>query len=115
MAKVEKIIKKHTVKDEAGNSITKEVEYRIDADFVPEKASEICNEFIENYCVANKKIDWLVAKVQETITDKNGKEKDLPFVNLRADFVKEFFPSIIIGTKKKGDTFKERILAKYKK
>ena len=114
--KIETIIKKHTViNKETGEKTVVEKEYRIDADFVPTTTADIAPEFIENWCVANKKTDWLVEEVQKTITDKNGKEKDLPFVNLRADFVKEFFPSIISGSSKKGETFKDRILAKYGK
>lgn len=114
--KIETIIKKHTKKNkETGEVTVIEKEYRIDADFVPTTTADIAPEFIENWCVANKKTDWLVEEVQITITDKNGKEKYLPFVNLRADFVKEFFPSIISGNSNKGETFKDRILAKYGK
>lgn len=114
MGKIERVIKKHTrISKESGEKEIVATEYRVDADFVPTKTAEIAPEFIENYCVANGKIDWLIEKVQLTITDKNGKVKDYPFVNLRADFVKDFFPSILEG--KKELTFKEKILAKYKK
>jgi S-adenosylmethionine synthetase len=92
-----------------------DVTYRIDAAFVPSDISEICLEFIENYCEANNQIDWLVDTVSKTITDKNGKKRDLPFVNLRAEFAKTFFSNIIKGEKGGAPTMKARILAKYRK
>ena len=96
---------------------TKEdVTYRVDSAFVPNDISEICLEFIENYCEAHDEIDWLCDTVSKTITDKNGKKRDYPFVNVRADFVKTFFPDIVKG---KGGgkpvSMKDRILAKYGK
>ncbi len=113
--KIETIVKEHKVKNkETGEVSIIKTEYRIDAGFVPTSIGDIAPEFVENWCAANGKIDWLVEQVQKTIIDKNGSTKDLPFVNLRANFVKEFFPSIIVGTKKK-ETFKDKILAKYKK
>lgn len=89
------------------------IKYRVDAAFEPEKISDITPEFIENYCAANEEIEWLVKEVQLTITDKNGKKRDYPFVSLRADFVKKFFPEILT---KRGseESFKDRILKKYK-
>lgn len=110
------------------NGTTVETTYRIDAAFVPAKIGDICNEFIENYCVANKEIDWLV-EVSNTSsfvverTNKETKEKyfetvtceNYPFVNLRRDFAQKFFPSILKGEPAKAETFKERINRLYGK
>ena len=74
-----------------------EVQYRIDAAFQPSDISEICLEYIMNYCEANNEGDWLLDVSQKQITDKNDKKRDMPFVNLRAEFVKTFMPSIIKG------------------
>ena len=107
--------------DESGKEVKKvtrtkeDVTYRIDAAFVPSDISEICLEFIENYCEANNQIDWLVDTVSKTITDKKGKKRDYPFVNVRADFAKTFFSDIIKGDKNEAPTMKARILAKYGK
>lgn len=92
----------------------KEITYRIDADFAPTDINDICIEFIENYCVAKKETGWLVDTVSKSIVDKTGKKRDYPFVSIRADFVKKFFPEIVKGTSK-GETIKERILRKYGK
>lgn len=115
MAKVETIVKKHTIKNkETGEKQLIETEYRVDAGFIPQAVGDICPEFIEAYCVANNQTDWLVEQVEKNIVDKNGKEKSLPFVSLRAEFVKKFFPKAIAASKP-AETFKDRILAKYKK
>lgn len=92
----------------------KEITYRIDADFTPTDINDICIEFMENYCIAKKETEWLVDTVSKRIVDKKGKERDYPFVSLRADFVKKFFPEIIKGEDKK-ETIKQRILRKYGK
>lgn len=100
----------------------KEIKYRVDADFVPTEIKEICIEFIENYCVANGKTEWLAEtldkktthkhqkgdKEGQVITDKNGKPKlfSYSFPEIRADFAKEFFGDII-----KGETPKDSKLA----
>lgn len=103
-----------------------ETTYRIDADFVPTETKQISQEFIENWCVAHGHTEWLVAECSITsfTTQKKNKEtgvmetvtvecKSYPFVNLRADFVHKFFPSILKGTVTKGETFAERIKRLY--
>lgn len=102
-----------------------ETEYRIDAAFQPNEISEISMEFIENYCVANNQIDWLLDAVNTTSYQVERKDKETgktyvetvecdnyPFVNLRKDFVKKFFPSIIKGAAV-TETWKERLNRKY--
>lgn len=105
------VIKTHEVKttDTNGNvsKTTKEIKYRVDADFVPTKISDISIEFIENYVDANDKGEWMLNALsqKEVIkkakkAEKIGTEKDISFVGLRALFVKEFFPEILIGQEK---------------
>lgn len=116
------ITKSKTVKGEVV-----ETQYRIDADFKPAKIGEISMEFIENYCVANNAIDWLLEEVNTTtysvIRDKGKptertevvKCDNYPFVNLRKDFATKFFPSIIGKNSETTLTWKDRINAKYGK
>ena len=97
-----------------------ETKYRVDPGFVPEKIAEISMEFIENYCVANSEIDWLIKTINITEYEvvRNAGKPDqktetvkcdnYPFVNIRRDFVKKFFPKIIKG-KQSNETWKDRI------
>lgn len=104
-----------------------ETTYRIDADFVPTEANQICMEFIENYCVANNQIAWLLEEVNITAYSVKRKNKETgeeytevvkcdnyPFVNLRKDFIEKFFPTIIKGNAEKK-TWKDILNAKYGK
>ena len=113
---------KYVTKTKKVKGETIETTYRVDADFKPTEINEISIEFIENYCVAKNQIDWLVAAVNTSSyeverKDKNSGEKytetveceNYPFVNLRRDFVKEFFPTIIKGKAATGETFKDKI------
>lgn len=102
-----------------------ETRYRVDAGFKPTEIGEISMEFIENYCVANNEIDWLLDEVNTTtytvVRDKGktSEHKEVvscdnyPFVNLRRDFVEKFFPSIIKGNE--PETWKEKLNKKYGK
>lgn len=102
-----------------------ETTYRIDADFKPTAIGEISMEFIENWCVANNEVNWLLDEINITeyavIRDKGKpterkeivKTDNYPFVNLRKDFVMKFFPSIM--KPKKEETWKERLNRKYNK
>jgi len=87
------------------------VVYRIDAGFQPKAIGEICEEFIQNYVIANNETDWLVAQYSEketatakkdTKTRKKGDtyEQDKSFVSIRSAFVDKFFPDIKKGTGK---------------
>lgn len=125
------VVKKNKKKD----GTISETIYNIDADFIPSAINEICIEFIEAYCEANNKIEWLVETVSKKKSfevpvyakgkkDKDGNKiqigtkvrtVDYPFVSIRADFVNEFFPSILKGEPEKELTIKEKILAKYGK
>lgn len=128
----EKKIKiKHKVKvlDESGNPIknemgnfvweTVEKEYRVDADFKPKAIDDICAEFIDNYIEANDEGEWFVGILESKETykkgEKKGQEKDISFVTIRSAFAKKFFPEIIKGTSEKEKSFREKMLAKYKK
>lgn len=104
-------------------------EYRVDADFVPASVDAICDKFIENYCVANGRIEWLLDTVSKKTTSKRKikdtegnvtgykeVEVDYTFANIRSDFVKEFFPNILKGTKSnKPASFAEQMRQKYGK
>lgn len=126
MAKAETITKtQKRVNKETGKKEVKKIEYRIDASFVPEKVSDICMEFIINYCKANgaEAIKWLkdIANKKETqertSTDKNGEkitktvEVHTPFVSLRTAFAEKYFPDIIIGKSKGGKSYLDIINA----
>ena len=106
---------------------TVETTYRVDAAFKPTEIGEICIEFIENYCVANNQVEWLLEKVNTTsyIVERKNEETgekyketvecdNYPFVNLRRDFVEKFFKSILKGNQT-SETFKDRINRLYGK
>lgn len=99
-----------------------ETTYRVDAAFKPATINEISMEFIENYCVANNEIPWLLATINTTSYQVERKDKETgktytetvtcenyPFVNIRKDFVYKFFPSIIKGNASTKETWKERL------
>jgi hypothetical protein len=110
----------YITKSKKVNGETIETKYRVDADFVPKEIADICMEFIENYCVANNQIEWLVKTMNITeykVTRNKGKKDEYietvkcdnyPFVNVRRDFVMQFFPKIIKG-ESANETWKERI------
>lgn len=118
----------HKVKkrDDDGNPVKKggrfvyeEVDqnYRIDPYFVPEKISDICMEFIYNYCVANNEVAWLKeinSRTEKAIKNK-GKpnetivEKPISFVSIRSEFTKKFFESCIKRNKPKQPTWREKV------
>ena len=103
-------------KNENGKKVkagTKEVTYRIDADFVPTAMADICQEFIENYCKAKNEMEWLLEQVNETITDKNGKIRDKGFVAIRSEFCDKFFKDL--RASEKAETWKEKLNRLYKK
>lgn len=95
--------------------------YRIDADFIPTQISDICQEFIENYCVAHNELEWLIGVATKKVQFEKGKdgekkvvEQANPFVSVRAEFAKKFFPSIVKGSAHK-ETWAESLLRKYGK
>lgn len=111
-------------KTKQGN--TKEIKYRVDSDFVPEKITDICNEFIENYCFDKEQDEWLFKeygkreKRNKKVKNADGSvsetqvEQDISFVTLRSDFVNQFFPNIIVGSGTKK-TNKQKFLERYYK
>ena len=108
MAKAQ-YITKVTTKKVDGKPVKEEVTYRVDADFVPSNINEVCLEFMMNYCKAHNEGDWMITTSSNTITDKKGKKRDYPFVSLRADFMKKFFPNVLKGEKKENKPMKNRI------
>lgn len=109
------------IKNDKGNFVWENVEqkYRIDADFKPKAIDEICAEFIDNYVEANDEGEWFVSILESKETykkgEKKGQEKEISFVTIRSAFAKKFFPEIIKGTPDKELSFREKMLAKYKK
>ena len=109
------------IKNEKGNFVweTVEKEYRVDADFKPKAIDDICAEFIDNYIEANDEGEWFVGILESKETykkgEKKGQEKEISFVTIRSAFAKKFFPEIIKGTPEKELSFREKMLAKYKK
>jgi hypothetical protein len=100
------------------------IQYRVDAEFKPKEINDICKEFIENYCVAKNETEWFVNTISKPFVYSKGEKKgyidekkDYPFVAVRADFVKKFFPEIlkVKEEEEKKPTWKEEMLAKYGK
>lgn len=120
MAEPQYITKRKKVKGEVV-----ETRYRVDADFIPQEANEICAEFIENYCVAHNEIAWLLDTVNKTsyqVVRNAGKSDEYtetvncdnyPFPMLRKDFITKFFSSL--GAKSDKVSWKDKLNAKYKK
>lgn len=109
------------IKNEKGNFVWEEVEkkYRIDAGFKPKAIDEICAEFIDNYIEANDEGEWFVSVLEKKETYKKGvkkgEEKDISFVTIRSAFAHKFFPEIIRGKAEQEMSFRDKMLAKYKK
>ena len=109
------------IKNEKGNYVweTVEKQYRIDPDFKPTAIDEICAEFIDNYVEANNEGEWFVSVLEKTETykkgAKKGEEKELSFVSIRSAFANKFFPQIIKGKAEQELSFRDKMLAKYKK
>ena len=106
-----------TKKSSKGEDVT----YHAEPEYKPTVIGDICEEFIVNYCEANGHTDWLVEKVNTKVPtkklDENGNPKMvyMPFVSLRSEFAKKFFPNIIKGDSGKKLSFRDKINAKYAK
>lgn len=99
---MEKIVKRYTKVDKTtGEKKVVETEYRIDAEFVPSKQEEICEEFIINYCKDDdNNAEWLYSQFTEIVKDKNGKAVKKSFLQIRKEFISKFFPALLVGKKK---------------
>lgn len=120
--KVKKLDKDgNPIKNDKGNFVYTVVEkkYRVDADFKPEAIDEICSTFIDNYVEANNQGEWFISVLEKKETYKKGKkkgqEKEISFVSIRSAFVRKFFPEILKEEPGKKLSFREQMLAKYKK
>lgn len=120
--KVKKVDEAGTpIKDEKGNFVweTVEKQYRVDPDFKPTAIDEICAEFIDNYVEAHDEGEWFVSVLEKKETykrgEKKGKEKEVSFVTIRSEFAKKFFSEIIKGKADKELSFRDKMLAKYKR
>ena len=103
----QKITKKYKNK----NGEVKETTYRIDADFVPKKATDICDEFINNYCKAQgvEAVKWLLGKRKEKVIATKEKtnletneietiefERKLTALEIRKAFIEKFLTIIFL-------------------
>lgn len=111
-----------THKNKSGE--VKTIKYRVDPDFVPKKLADICEDFIQNYCIAKDEINWLDKQYasKETFTVKKDKrtykgvvyekgeeyEADKTFISIRKDFAEKFF-----GIKKSDDANSKNGRAKW--
>lgn len=106
------------IKDKEGNPTgEKEIvktKYRIDADFEPAEANEICIEFIANYCIAQGKeeIKWLKGLINKKVAykNKNGEDKERQYsqLEIRKEFIDRHFKKL--KAKGKAKTTTETIL-----
>lgn len=114
----EYITKKYTKKAKNENEKNEviETQYRVDADFIPQKADEICQDFIVNYCEKTGEEDWLYRMFTEKIErkDKEGniKQVERTALEVRKEFIAKFFPSLVV--EKKPKTAKELFLQRYR-
>lgn len=98
-----------------------DVFYHAEPEYNPPKIADICEEFIVNYCEANGHTDWLVEMVNTKVPTKkldeegNPKKVYMPFVSLRSEFAKKFFPKCIKGDSGKKPSFRDTINTKYGK
>ena len=68
------------------------------------------NDIID-WCKANNEVEWLKAEVNKTIT-KDGKTRDITFIEIKKDFATKFMPEILpVPTKAKKPTMKDLIAA----
>jgi hypothetical protein len=97
---------------------------------------ELTLDDIINWCIENKQVKWLKAKAAEQIeqpiyptveyVDKNGEKKtkpnkkaepigkelvNIPYVNIKRDWIAAFFPELAPKKKEKKLTMWERIAA----
>ena len=131
---VERRVKKkdkegNPLKDTSGRYVyeTVAIKYRVDADFVPSEIGQICGEFMDNYIEANKQGEWFVALLEKT-EPKKVKEKQadgseieviknvpLSFMSIRSEFAKKFFPNIVKSSSSDNESYRVKMLKKYKK
>ena len=76
---------------------------------IPQNINEIDGEFVVDYCKAQGQaaVDWL----KEVYTappkkDKNGKERDISFIEVRNLFARKYFPALMPTSKAKKKTIK---------
>ena len=60
------------------------------------------------WCKANNQVEWLKSEVNKTIT-KDGKTRDITFIEIKNDFAKMFMPEILPVAKAAKPTMKDLI------
>lgn len=76
---------------------------------VPTQTQDIVSQYVIDYCVANKQVKWLQETAQKKYVDKNGKEQNYNFFQIRKEFVLKFMPEL---DGKKNEVKKETLLDK---
>ena len=66
-------------------------------------------EDIINWCVANDQVAWLKAEAKKTFPSKDGKTRNITFIELKLAFVKKFMPEIAPKAQAKTPTMYELI------
>lgn len=75
-----------------------------------ESVNEIKFDDIVEYCKKNKQVDWLKeVALKEGLTNKNGKERKVSFIELRNEFCRKFFPDLAPQSKPKKPSMYEVI------
>jgi hypothetical protein len=109
-----------------GKTAQVEATYRVDLDFVPDDINDICEEFIQAYCVAQGDEAWLyeqyTTKIDCKIRDKDDKKKiikvekrEQPFINIRKNFAIKYFPTCIKGKPEKTLTIRAKFIMAHAK
>ena len=68
----------------------KDKTYNIAPDFIPQYTSDVCSEFIFNYCKANGQMAWLKEHREQCVSESGNPLN----IKLRGEFVDAFFKSI---------------------
>ena len=66
-------------------------------------------EDIIEWCKANKQVDWLKETAAQQFTTKEGKARNITFIELKLAFVKKFMPEIAPKAQAKKPTMYELI------
>lgn len=75
-----------------------------------ESINDIKFEDIVEYCKKNKEVEWLKeVALQEGLTNKNGKERKVSFIEIRNEFCRKFYPDLAPQPKVKKPSMYEVI------
>ena len=66
-------------------------------------------EDIIDWCTKNKEVAWLKETAAKTYETKDGKKRNISFIELKLEFVKKFMPEIAPKAQAKKPTMYELI------